>query len=61
MNDDRPGIVSDYTNAFLVTFGVIIFMILFAIWAIWGLIIAGLVGWGADRLITVDFRGGAGK
>lgn len=47
----------DYTNAFLVSFGVIVFMALFAIWAFWGLIVAALVSWGADRLMTVDFRG----
>lgn len=48
--------VENYTNAFLVAAFVVIFMVLFAIWAIWGLIIAGLVSWTADRLITVDFR-----
>lgn len=48
--------VENYTNAFLVAAFVVIFMALFAIWAIWGLIIAGLVSWTADRLITVDFR-----
>lgn len=49
--------VEDYTNAFLFSAGVLLFMVLFAIWAIWGLVIAGLVSWGADRLITVDFGG----
>ena len=48
--------VENYTNAFLVSFGVLLFIGLFAIWAIWGLVIASLVGWVADRLITVDFR-----
>ncbi|MDA9865578.1 hypothetical protein N9C96_02770 [bacterium] len=50
--------VDDYTNAFLVTAFFVVFMVLFAIWAIWGLIMAGLVSWTADRLITVDFRSG---
>jgi len=50
------GMVEDYTNAFLVSFGVLTFLALFTIWAIWGLLIAGLVSWVADRLITVDFR-----
>jgi hypothetical protein len=49
--------VEDYTNAFLVSAFVLTFMGLFAIWAFWGLLIAGLVGWTADRLMTVDFRG----
>ena len=48
--------VEDYTNAFLVSAFVLTFMVLFAIWAIWGLLMAGLIGWTADRLITVDFR-----
>lgn len=48
--------VEDYTDAFLVSAGVLIFMVLFGIWAIWGLVMVGLVSWGADRLITVDFR-----
>ena len=61
MDDNRPGIVADYTSAFLVSFGVIIFMVLFAIWAIWGLLVAGLVSWAADRLMTLDFRGNASK
>ncbi|MCG6882663.1 MAG: hypothetical protein LJE62_02780 [Silicimonas sp.] len=48
--------VENYTNAFLVSAGVVVFMVLFVIWAIWGLIVAGLVSWGADRLITVDLK-----
>ncbi len=46
----------NYTGAFLVSFGVIVFMILFGIWAIWGMVVTGLVSWGADRLMTVDLR-----
>ncbi len=48
--------VENYTDAFLVAAGVLVFMVLFAIWAIWGLIVAGLVSWGADRLMTVEFK-----
>ncbi|MGI9391237.1 MAG: hypothetical protein ACR2O1_14365 [Boseongicola sp.] len=56
MRSERPSHptpVEDYTNAFLATFGVIVFMVLFAIWAIWGLIVAGVVSWVADRLMAV--------
>lgn len=50
--------VENYTNAFLVSFGVLVFMVLFTIWALWGLLIAALVSWVADRLITVDLKSG---
>ena len=53
---ERFDMVEDYTNAFLVSAFVLTFMALFAIWAFWGLMIASLVGWTADRLITVDLR-----
>jgi hypothetical protein len=55
---ERFKMVEDYTNAFLVSAFVLTFMTLLAIWAVWGLIIAGLVSWTADRLIMVDFRKG---
>ena len=42
MRDNHPGAVANYTNAFLVSFGVVVFMGLFVIWAIWGLIMAAL-------------------
>ncbi len=48
--------VEDYTNAFLVSAFVLTFMVLFAVWAFWGLLVAGLVSWTADRLISVDLR-----
>lgn len=48
--------VEDYTNAFLVSAFVLTFMALFTIWALWGLVIAGAVGWVADRLIVTDYR-----
>ena len=59
MSDERqtyPDAVQNYTNAFLASFGVIVFMILFAIWAVWGLLVAGLLSALADRLMMVDFR-----
>lgn len=48
--------VEDYTNAFLWSFGVLVFMALFGIWVFWGLIGAAIIGAIADRLITKDFR-----
>ncbi len=47
----------NYTNAFLVSAFVLMFIALFTVWALWGLIVAGLVGLIADRLMSVDFRG----
>lgn len=49
-------LVENYTNAFLVSFGVLVFMALFGIWVVWGLLGAALTGAIADRLITKDFR-----
>ncbi len=46
-----PGRVSDFTGAFLVSFGVLLFVLLFAIWAVWGLLAALGVGWAGERLI----------
>lgn len=51
--------VEDYTNAFLVSAFVLVFVALVAIWAFWGLLMAGLISWIADRLMTVDFRKGS--
>lgn len=48
--------VENYTTPFFVSAFVVVFIALFTIWAIWGLLIAGLVSWVADRLMTVDFR-----
>ena len=56
VKNDHPGPVENYTDAFLCAFGVVVFIFLFAIWAIWGLLVAGLVSWGADRLMTVEYR-----
>ncbi|MDJ1007899.1 MAG: hypothetical protein QNJ13_08750 [Paracoccaceae bacterium] len=49
-------VVENYTNAFLWSFGVLVFMALFGIWVVWGLLGAALTGAIADRLITKDFR-----
>lgn len=46
--------VENYTNAFLVSGFVVVFMTLCAIWAVWGLLMAGLVSWVADRIMTKD-------
>lgn len=54
----HPTPVENYTSAFLASFGVIVFMVLFAIWAFWGLIVAGLVSWIADRLMTSNLLRG---
>ena len=59
MRDERPTHpvpVEDYTNAFLASFGVVVFMILFGIWAFWGFIVAGVVSWIADRLMLARIR-----
>lgn len=53
---EHPSPAPDFTGAFLASFGVLIFMALFAIWAIWGMLMAALISWLADRLITTDFR-----
>jgi len=52
----RDAVVEDYTNAFLWSFGVLVFMALFGVWVVWGLVGALLIGAIADRLITRDFR-----
>lgn len=54
----HPREVENYTNAFLVSAFVLIFVALFAIWAAFGLVFAGLCSWIADRLMTRDFRRG---
>jgi hypothetical protein len=57
----HPGVAPNFTTAFLVSFGLLVFMALFTIWVIFGLIIAGLVSWLADRIMTVDFRNRPGR
>ena len=57
MKDDYPGVVPDYTNAFLWSFLPLVFIALFAIWAVWGLLIAGGIGWLADKGLVRLSRG----
>ncbi len=54
--DERPalpgsGRVEDYTTAFLWSFGGVLFIGLFAIWAIWGLPVALAAGWLGDKAV----------
>jgi hypothetical protein len=48
---DRPRAAPNYTQACLVMFGVNLTWVLVAIWALWGLLAAALVGWLVNRLI----------
>lgn len=43
----------DYTGPFLVTAGVIVFLLLCVVWAIWGLFSAVLAGWATDKVIGI--------
>jgi hypothetical protein len=52
----HPGIVEDYTTAFLVSAFWLCFVVLFAIWAIWGLLAAIGIGWAADRAMLLPVR-----
>ena len=51
MDDEQMGRAPNYTNACIVMFGVNITWALVAIWAIWGLIAAILLGLGVNHLI----------
>lgn len=51
MRNEHPGEAPNYTNAFLVSAGVLCMMILMAIWAIWGFIAAVFSGYATDRAI----------
>ena len=51
MNDYHSGTAPNYTKACIVMFGVNITWVLVAIWAIWGLIAAILLGLGVNHLI----------
>lgn len=44
--------VENYTNAFLVSFGGILFMIFIAIWALWGFLAALVLAYGTDKTIS---------
>lgn len=56
MRDHQTGRAPDYTNAFLVSFGVLVFIVLFAIWAVWGMIVASGLSWLADRAMIRRHR-----
>lgn len=49
MHDDFPRSAPNYTQACVVMFGVNLSWILFAIWTIWGLLIAMLFSWALNR------------
>lgn len=51
MRDDRPGRVPDYTQACVVMFGVNVTWVLVAIWALWGLIAAFVLGYTLNILM----------
>ncbi len=56
-NHDRPplpghGQMEDYTGAFLVSAGCVLFMALFAIWALLGFLAALFSGYSTDRAIS---------
>lgn len=54
MPDDRNiGRAPNYTQPFLVTAGVIVFLLLCVVWAIWGLLSAVLAGWATDKVIGI--------
>ncbi|WP_226779293.1 hypothetical protein [Oceaniglobus trochenteri] len=44
--------VEDYTMAFLVSAFCLTFLVLCAIWVIWGLMAAVISGWAADRALN---------
>ncbi|MDF1728304.1 MAG: hypothetical protein P1U53_11210 [Sulfitobacter sp.] len=49
-DDTRPA-APDFTQACLIMFGVNLTWILFAIWAIWGLVAAACLGWAVNKVI----------
>ncbi|MEL6453008.1 MAG: hypothetical protein AAFQ19_17280 [Pseudomonadota bacterium] len=51
MDDHQMGRAPNYTAACIVMFGVNITWVLVAIWAIWGLIAAMLLGLGVNHLM----------
>lgn len=51
MDDHHTGRAPNYTSACIVMFGVNITWVLVAIWAIWGLIAAVLLGLGVNHMI----------
>lgn len=51
MDDHKLGTAPNYTTACIVMFGVNITWVLVAIWAIWGLVAAILLGLGLNHLM----------
>ena len=51
MRDEHPKEVEDFTKPFLVMFGLLLFMALFAIWAAFGYLVSLLSGLGVNALI----------
>lgn len=43
--------VEDYTTPFLVSAFVVVFIALFIIWAIWGILVALGLGWATDKIM----------
>ena len=52
MRDDYPSEAPNYTNACIVMFGINITWIFTVIWAIWGLFVVMLVGYGINYAMT---------
>jgi len=48
------GYLEDYTTAFLVAAGALCFVVLFAIWAFWGLPVARVLAYLAHRALPRD-------
>ena len=44
--------VENYTNAFLVSFGVLVFVLLWIVWALWGLVAMLSGSFSLDRVIS---------
>lgn len=58
MNDRKqhPGRVEDFTDAFLVSFGVVVFMALWTVNVLIGFIYALLVAYGGNKIMTLIHR-----
>lgn len=46
------GRAENYTNAFLISAGGLLFMVFFVIWALWGLLAALGLAYGTDKSIS---------
>jgi hypothetical protein len=51
--NNTPGTAPNFKTACLVLFGVNITWILFAVWAIWGLVAVAVTGWCVNRVIAL--------